>query len=71
MALPPLVVISGDDSVSAGLAGGVVDDHGRAHFGQVLGDSSTDAFGRARDDGDFAGEYWRLCVHGFISWVST
>ncbi len=23
----------------------------------------ADPFGRTRDDGDFAGEYWRLCVH--------
>jgi hypothetical protein len=57
----------GDDGVSARLAGRIVDDNSRARVGQMLGDRGADAFGRARDDSDFAGEYWGLCVYGFIS----
>ena len=45
-----------DDLVGAGLAGGVVDDDGRAVGGQRLGDGGADALGGAGDDGDFSGK---------------
>jgi hypothetical protein len=54
----------GDDSVSARLAGSVVDDHDRAHFGQVLGDSGADAFGRAR-----RGRLCRRVLEIVCSWL--
>src|SRR5439155_10416828 len=57
-----------DDAVGAFLAGGVVDDHGRPLVGQLFGDGGADPLGRARDDGDFAGQL--LCVrgHGGLLW---
>ena len=39
--------------VRAGLAGGVVDDDGRAFGGERFGDGGSDALGCAGDDCDF------------------
>jgi hypothetical protein len=46
-----------DDLVRAGLAGSVVDDDGRAVRGELFGDGSADAFGRACDHGHFARQF--------------
>ena len=57
MALPPLPGDLVDDFVCAGLAGGVVDDQGRAFSRKMFGDGGSDSLGGSGDDGDFAGEF--------------
>ena len=58
MALPPCAVISPTTLSAPGFAGGVVDDDRRAFGGEVFGNGRADAFGRAGDDGDFAGQFF-------------
>jgi hypothetical protein len=46
---------SGDDAIGAIPARGIVDDDRGAVSGQMRGDGGADAFGGARDNGNFAG----------------
>ena len=62
----------GDDLVRARFAGSVIDDDRRAFRREMLGDGRADAFGRARDDRDFAREFFDvLCsyVCSFCFWL--
>src|SRR5688572_1619261 len=47
---------AGDNGLGALLAGGIVDDDGRAFGGEGRGDGGADALGCAGDEGDFSGE---------------